>query len=362
MESEFQQYFNSSCGTVLHSAITYVIPILQLAAIVINLFNATVFKQWKNPLYRYLSVNSTVVAVWLILYFGFAQSICINSHDVVFTFAFQLIQFLTLYFARVIGMTSALINIQISFDRFVILTEGFIRKNNKIRIIIFIMASFAFYTPMYFIVHIYQIEKCTNCSNLDTNNSTREYFFFAYFSEFIQKHVEIKQFVASLQFLLTLTYLSIMIVLNVLIYKKYKSSKSTTNYTLRVKFYNNSEYSSDLNISSNTLLTCKAYENNRITLMVFWISCVFIVDQVFSIVVPTIAFVAYGNRFRPYFKSLVFILLFRSVSSILNTLFYYIFYHEYRKIMKQNLALLMFLIIFTTSVITYVLYLLYNHY
>ena len=182
MEAEFQQYFTSSCSTVLHSAITYVIPILQLAAIVINLFNAVVFKQWKSPLYRYLSVNSTVDAVWLILYFGFIQTICKSGHSFVFTFALQLIQLLTLYFARVIGMTSALISIQIAFDRFVIVTKGYIRKKNRIRIVIFFLVSFAFYTPMFSCVNIYQIENCTNCTYFD--NSTKKYFYFTYYSEF----------------------------------------------------------------------------------------------------------------------------------------------------------------------------------
>ena len=355
MEAEFQSYFTSSCGTVLHSAITYVIPIFELAAIVINLFNAAVFSKWKNPFYRNLSVNSSVDAILFILYFGFTQTICKSGHSFVFTFEFQLAQILTLYSTRVIGLTSALINIQIGFDRFKLVTKRHIQKNSKMRLILFFLISFGFYTPMYFIVHIYQIEKCTNCTINDTNNSTGQYFYFTYFSEFIQKHDEIKHFAALVHYTLSFAYLAVMIVLNVLIYKKYISSKSITNDALRVRYLNN-EDNLEFEDPNENQSGSNVYEENRVTLMVFWISCVIIVEHFLSMAVPTIAFVAYGNKFRIYLRSLAVIVLFRSISSFMKTLFYYIFYLEYNKMLKKNYRLLAFVIFFSTSLFTFCLF------
>ena len=181
-------------------------------------------------------------------------------------------------------------------------------------------------------------------------------FFFAYFSEIVENHIEMKYFLASLHYIVTFTYIAIMIVLNVLIYKNCKSSKSTTNYTLRVRYLNNNESNLEFDDeTSDTHLTFKAYENNRITLMIFWISCVFIAEQFLCMLVPTIVFAMEENRFSTLLRSLALIVLFRSISSILNTFLFYIFYHEYRKILKQNLDLLAYFIILTTSLITFFL-------
>ena len=363
MEAEFDLYYSSSCGKILHSVITYVLPVLQLPVIVVNLFSASVFSKWRNPLYRYLSINSTVDTIWLVLYFGLTQTICKNAgNNFFFTYQFQLIQLLTLYLARVVSMTSALISIQIAFDRFVIVTKGYIRKKNKMRIIAFSLVSFAFYGQMFIILKIFKIEKCFNCTSEDLNNSTKKQdFYFTFFSEIFQNHIEIKHLTALLHYLLTFTFISIMITLNVLIYKKYKKSKATTNFTLRVRYYNN-EDNLEIEETSENQLRSKVYEDNRITLMVFWISCVFIVDQIISSIVPTIAFVLNGDRFTLHLNSFAFTVFFRSIFSILNTLFYYIFYHEYRKILKKNLMPLAVLIILSTSMIIFFLFLFFYSY
>ena len=323
MEVEFKFCFSSSCDNVLHSVITYILPILQLTAFVMNLFNAVLFPKWKNPLNRYLSVNSCVDAIWLILHFSFIQTIFKSGNGFVFTFPFQLLQILTLYLTRVADMISALINIQIAFDRFVFVTKGHIQKNNKMRLITFFLVSFAFYTPIVSFVHIYQIE---NCNKLSLDNKT---LFLTYFSEFTKNHIEIKYFLTSLHYVLTFANLAVMVVLNVLIYKNYKQSKSTTNYTLRVRYFNN-EDNSEFDEACENQSTNKESEDNRITLMIFRISCIFIADQFFSIVVSTVGYVANGNKIRTYMISLVFFVLYRSISSILNTVFYYFFYREYR--------------------------------
>ena len=158
----------------------------------------------------------------------------------------------------------------------------------------------------------------------------------------------------SMHYFLTFVYLAVMIVLNLLIYKKYKLSRTTTNFIIRVKYFNDND-NLEIEEDNESRLISQVYEDNRITLMVIWISCVFIVDHLLSILVPTIAFIAFGKRFRTYLKVSAFVVLFRSISSILNTLFYYIFYHKYRKIMKKNFSLLVFVIIFTTLLVTYVL-------
>ena len=154
-------------------------------------------------------------------------------------------------------------------------------------------------------------------------NKNESYIYFAYFTEFVQKHVEIKFIYALVQYMSILICVIIIIILNVLLYNNFQISKAITNYKLTVKYYNN-ENSMELFDCQSDANAKKIYKHNRITLMVFWISSLFIIDQILTIMITTMAF----NINQRLFKSLINIL--HSIISILNTFFYYKYYNEYR--------------------------------
>ena len=348
MEAELTEYASNSCDNFLYLLVAYVLPFLQVVAMILNSFNAFLFAQWKNPLYRYLCANSTVDTIWLVLSFSLNQTVCTKDINVIVSISFQYFQLLIPYLIRVVGMVSALIKIQIAFDRYFILTKGYIKGKIQIRLIrllAFFLISIAFFATNFLIFKVYKIEKCTNCTIFDDMNKNESYIYFAYFTEFVQKHVEIKFIYALVQYMSILICVIIIIILNVLLYNNFQISKAITNYKLTVKYYNN-ENSMELFDCQSDANAKKIYKHNRITLMVFWISSLFIIDQILTIMITTMAF----NINQRLFKSLINIL--HSIISILNTFFYYKYYNEYRKILKSSLKTTVIILLFFSSVIT----------
>ena len=341
MEVELEAALSKSCDNLIHALVEYILPFIQLVAIIISCFNAFSFIQWKNRLYRYLCANATVDTIWLVLYFGLSQTIYIKDQKIILSLSFQYFQLLIPYLIRVVGMVSALIKIQIAFDRYFILTKGYIKGKIRIRLLVFFLISITFFVTNFLILKVYKIENCSNCTlfnDLDKQNSS---LYFAYFNEFVQIHVEIKFIYALVQHLAILIYLIIIIVLNVLFYKKFKKSKLITNYKLKISYLNYDDKSDENNmelVDLNSVSLAKSiYGHSRITLMVFWISSLFIVDQLIATVIPTVAVLLFEVKPR-LLKSLVIIL--RSIFSILNTVFYYRYYNQYRKILKSNLTII----------------------
>ena len=86
-------------------------------------------------------------------------------------------------------------------------------------------------------------------------------------------------------------------------------------------------------------------ENVRMTIMVFWISSIFMFDQVLTVLLNTVDFVSV-LRTQFYFKFIAYILFFRSILSLTNPIFYFIYYYDYRKIIKNFCLMFFFILIF----------------
>ena len=349
MEGELNAFLSGSCGTALQILTTCILPFFQITAIIMDIFNATIFAKWKNPLYRYLSANATVDTIWILLYFAFTQIVCKNNPNFILTFQAQVFLLFILYMIRVVNMISSLINTQIAFDRYFILTKGYIKKSIKTRLLIFFLISSAFYVPFIFLFTIYRVEICQNCTDSASQNVT-QYYYFAHYSEFFQKHLLSKQILASMNFMSTLIFLVMMIVLNSLLYKNFKHTE--VNKAIKLKTYHIND---ENNPFQPSIITTEQLNNTRMTLMVFWILCLFIFNQLLTVIVPSLVFLSFNDGFRLHLRSFVLFLLFRPISSILNTIFYCIYYNKYRQVLKSNLIILVGVLIFVPCFITAIL-------
>ena len=362
MEAELKEFLSSSCSVYLKSVTACILPFVQVTAIIMNIFHVITFSKWKNPLYRYLRATATVDTIWLVLYFAFTQTICNNNPYVILNYWYRIFQLLVIYLIKVIDMASALINIQIAYDRYFILTKGYIKKKINLRLFLYFLVASVFYTPSILLIKIYKIEKCYNCTIFYANNTKHNMtqdLYFAYLSEFFQKHTSLKYILTSMNYLVALIILVVIIALNVLIYKQSKKSKEKIIFKVKMEAVdlvvgadNDLEIDADDQNPTKNLTKERVHVNDRITLMVIWISCLFVVDQLFSIIIPNLVYLAIGNSWRIYLKSFVILLFFRLISSLLNTVFYCFYYNKYRQFLKTNLLILVCVLFFLPSLVS----------
>jgi hypothetical protein len=349
MEDEFQRIISQKCGGYLTFFIEYLIPIIAVVCIISNIFNAIVFflsKEYsKIPVYRYLTANSITDAILFVFYIASIQPLCNRHINKIYSYSYQLFHLLiSLYLARVFGMISTFINIQIAYDRLVYIKNmGHLKKyqNKSIKgyIIFFILISAIFYTPNILFNKIYKIERFDNISRNVEDTEETSTLYILYFSEIVQRCLSLKILILMQNFI-TILYLIIMTVINLIIYNRFRNLFNKT-VQFKVRYFSNNQQKLKIICNDENLepLKCneiKVNENNRLTIMVIWISSVFIVDQTVLGFGHSVYFF-YERRSRAHLTTLVVTLIFRTLCSISNSIFYYLYIQEYRKVVKSIL-------------------------
>ena len=385
IEDEIKRILNSVCDDKLKTFTEYVIPVFQITAILLNIFNAITLSSWKKA--RCLSLSAIVDSAQFFIHFLITQSFCLNDPHTIFRYSYQLYQlYIRSYLSRVVTMISSLINIQIAIDRYYIIKNGYNLKSIKGRLLLFVIFSLLFYSPNLLLIKIYEIDKVSidDNSTIKSNGDNGDIFkyYVSFFTEFAQTRPELKIGVLILQHLGTLVYLAVMITFNVLIFKDFKKSQEIYNNLLarlNQKTTSEKEKSSRnceiiigstersnkkenedgiketrLDQNGNTEVENGKNQSNgknsqykvRMKLLINWISCVFIIDQILT---------SFGSTTYFFFQSssliqgnvLTVTLFLRSIFSISNVVFYSIFYKSYRKtLITFSWLLVLFALVF----------------
>jgi hypothetical protein len=153
--------------------------------------------------------------------------------------------------------------IQIAVERYSLMLNGYDKKLLKKRLLLcFIIFSSPFYLPNIVFNKIYTINNDNKTHFIALGNTTK-HFYIVFFTKLVQERVEIRYFISFLQNFTSLIFLLIVFVINVQIYKNFKSSRRIAeNVSIFMK---------------NTKI-----ENIRMTVMVLWISLIFMFDQVLA--------------------------------------------------------------------------------
>ena len=129
-----------------------------------------------------------------------------------------------------------------------------------------------------------------------------------------------------------------MIVLNVLIKKHFcKSNDSDFNFTVRYFNGNRVKLSSGIR-GNNSASDLRDFEirnkNNQVTKMVIWISTVFILQQIL-LIIPNFVKVFIDRTSEVHFRIMAIVFLLCNLCQISNSIFYYLYYKEYRKFVRR---------------------------
>ena len=327
MDAEISRILVSTCEDDVRIVFEYFIPLFQITSLVINILNASIFSCSKNPVHRYLLLNSILDILTFLLQILQSRQICNRKPDVFLTYWFQIYQLYGwLYILKIISMIGSMINIQIAVERYSLILNGYDKKPLKKRLLLcFAIFSSLFYLPNIAFNKIYTINNDNNTPDVSVANTTK-HLYIVFFTELAHEREGIRYFISFIQNFTSLIFFLIIFVINVLIYKNFKSSRRIAEkVSIFVK-----------NMKS---------ENVRMTIMVFWISSIFMFDQVLTVLLNTVDFVSV-LRTQFYFKFIAYILFFRSILSLTNPIFYFIYYYDYRKIIKNFCLMFFFILIF----------------
>ena len=150
-----------------------------------------------------------------------------------------------------------------------------------------------------------------------------------------------------------MTFLILMIVLSILLYLNFQKSQKTTGFIVKfnkngVRIANGSRRVRFTDTLSTTIENSK--ENKKITQMIIWISIIFILDNLLTIFIASSHFIL-GRRTFLQLTSITIIYFFKTGFSLLNVLFYCIFYSKYKKVFKNYLFKIGTLILFVLLIV-----------
>jgi hypothetical protein len=348
------------CNEFLKTTMVYVIPILHLIAAIINLFNAKIFASLEKPynktsIYRCLTANSIINAVYFFSIIASAYSLCsINLHQTFYVFQYWYILYqlyIVFYLTRVLGMISSLVNIQIAIYRCKISkninVKNKFNKPIKRNMMYFVLISAIFYIPNIMFNKIYKIEPTFPINTTNTPIESKYSLFdlsFSYYMNFsviAERHKQIKLVIVVLQIIATAIYLFIMITTNKNIYNNSKvSSGKKADFILtyvgltRVKSFRIAVDEEDIGkISCFQKIKIKHKENHT-KIMVIWITFEFIVDQILLAIGQTSVFL-FERESQNHSTLQAITSLGRVICTLSNTIFYYFYNLQYRKNFKN---------------------------
>ena len=367
----------STCNRPLSVSVEYILPLIQLVAVISNIFNASIFSSpKKNPSYKYLRTISIIDSIIFIIFMIQTHLLCKRSANIILTYWYQFYYlFVKYYILRVFMMLSSILKIQIAINRYLITTDKYNNTQFKTRIVFFFLFSLLFYLPNIVTNKIYKIQVYGNDSyeivsnehNEDMlfNNYTSEpYLYTVYLTEFVNDRKEIKFSLVLLQNIFSIVFSITVILLNIQIYRNYTKSrkiqKENLRRTLVVKYERNTNktectLSGSVAIQENNS-NANINKKDKIKLMAVWIPCFYIIDETLKSLFNTLDFTLKRRSFI-HLSCVALILFLETILSLSNSVFYFIFYQNYREIVKQFWLLILFYLVIIVSFICLVTYL-----
>jgi hypothetical protein len=242
MDDIIKRLLVSNCNETLKHTTFYILPFFQLIALAVNFSSAVIFLSWKHPLYRYLGANSIVDGILFILNIFLSQSLCKRDPNFILTYRFQIFElYFIFYLQKVVETISTIIKIQIATDRYLIIKNGFWSKIKiKKRLISIVIFSTLIHSYYLFFVKVRKVYKLNNetytFSELKNSNETT-FFYVSFLTETARSSKLIQLILIFGHYILSLTFLALMITFSTLLYFNFKKSQKTTGFI--VKFKNN---------------------------------------------------------------------------------------------------------------------------
>jgi hypothetical protein len=199
---------------------TFVLPTICFASMLTNLLNINVLSKLKSVdrIYNYMYLKSITNTFYLLIcFFAFLYK-CGNFCELESNFLVRLYQFyLSLYASSCLAMFDLLIEIIISFNRYLTISNSKWFKNVHVNLVVYpcLLFSFIFYLPRLF---FYQIKVSNSI------NSTLE---FGYESEYYLELIERLEYFSSLSnwietFIRSFLIILLIVFINVLSFLRYK--------------------------------------------------------------------------------------------------------------------------------------------
>ena len=350
MDEDLKRVLSFKCNEFLLIVMQYVIPALQISVVIVNCVNFFAFLKSKSfrtsSIHRYLTAYSMLEVIVFTSYIFATQPVC--NQQILLSYAFQTYSlYVVLYLTRVLSMISTLINIKILINKYIFFKDSVLKNKYQDAIkgylIMFTVFSLIFYLPNLIFNKIYNVRDLAHFKELTPfliDNSIKSDSYIIFFNEFVQKHKEIKLILFLTQNFSTIIVLIMTITFNVLIYKHYKSRLQNTNGKIVLRYLKNKKIKLSV-ILNNSLIDVNVdgstRKNRQMTLMILWISSVFIVDQVLISVGSTV-YLVFGRL--SFIQSLVManVLIGRSLCALSTPAFYYAYNSEYRNLLKAWLG------------------------
>ncbi len=379
MEEDMIPLLISTCNRPLSFTVEYILPLIQLIAVIANIFNASIFSSPKKPLYKHLRANSILDSIIFIILMIHTHLLCKRTAHIVLTYWYQFYYlFVKFYILRVFMMLSSILKIQIAINRYLITTDQYYNRRFKTRVVVFFLFSMLFFLPNIISNKIYKIQVYGNHSyqivsgqnfeeGVFLNNDTQDsYLYTVYLTEFVYQRKELQIILVFIQNVISIIFSIIVILLNIQIYRKYSKSIEIQNRNyqsiLIVKFERNTNRTectlsgNAITIQENNNSTSNLIKKDKIKLMAIWTSCFYIIDEVLKSLFNTLDFTIKRRSFI-HLTCIALILFLETILSLSNTAFYFIFYQNYRQIVKQFWLLILFYLIIIVSFICLVTYL-----
>ena len=346
MNEDIKRILSFQCNFILKVAFEYIIPLLQLAVVFVNVLNGCIFATpkyyYKNSINRYLTANSIIDAMWYIFYITMTQPVCNRSSAFSYSYQFYTL-YIGLYLARVFGMISSLISVKIAFDKYMFCKDSVLKnkyqKPIKRFLISFTVVSLLFFIPNIIFNKIYKIDEFS----VAVNSSAESNLYFIYFTEFAQSQKSIKIILFALPNILTVVIIVTMIALNGLIYKYYKNCLKSNHFPLCYNQQTRSIVAATVAVDQenqeSSLNDAEMLKiNNQITLMVFWISCAFTLDQIITTLGNTI-YIIFGRLSFNHMSFVAIIFFGRTFCALSYPFFFYKYSREYRRVINRLFSL-----------------------
>ena len=255
----------------------------------------------------------------------------------------------------------ALINIQLALNSYILMLNKFNKRsietqNLKKRLLIFGVISFIYYIPNIAFNKIYKIKIFEN-EAIESEN-----IYFIFFNQLAQDRKSLRIILTLMELLVSIISLLTMIILNLLIFMNYKKSCQNALIKSRKIYVRKNKKTFVLN-GSTINLNEKKIKRMRVTLMILWVSLIFIIDQI-------LLFTSNLIMKSKSFPNLVFIafMFFRCIFSLSNSVFYFIYDEKYRKIIKNCLIIIMamvftiLILILFLNFLASIIAILFNHF
>lgn len=287
-----------------------------LIGFVCNILCVIVFKDFKSLIFKLLFYNSIADAFLLLTGLFYITSLQISfilKYDCLRYFAI-----ISYFIWRVLSLSSNMISILIAYQRFMIL-NGKLLGNRKANILLITILIVSLLVYMPFLVRILMDEFNKDLSSASIN------FGDAMSSRIKRNEIQIK-LTSLLHSTFTLVFLILMTIISIIMFKKLRAYwKTNAAYAQMIQLANR-------NTNRQSCLFNFNYSNpnssrqNRITLMVFLISLIFILNQLFYIFMLIISFIFQTKIWNNAHNIKIFYSIHQSITAIFHSTNIFIYF------------------------------------